>query len=56
MLRYFNDILMGLWSLIIGMGITFREFFKPKVTLLYPHQSVKMPARTATAPIGEPAS
>ena len=45
MIRYFSDIAAGFWSLLVGMGITFREFFKPKVTLLYPHQSQKMPAR-----------
>lgn len=45
MIRYFSELLSGIWSLMVGMGITFVEFFKPKITLLYPHESVKMPAR-----------
>ena len=45
MIRYFTDLFTGAWSLIVGMGITFVEFFKPKITLHYPHESVKMPAR-----------
>jgi NADH-quinone oxidoreductase subunit I len=45
MFRYFNDIFSGLWSLFVGMGITFQEFFKPKITVHYPHESIKMTAR-----------
>jgi NADH-quinone oxidoreductase subunit I len=42
---YFSDILNGSKSLLIGMGITFREFFKPVVTVQYPYQTIKMSAR-----------
>ena len=42
---YFNDIFYGSKSLLIGMGITFREFFKPTVTVQYPYQTLKMSAR-----------
>lgn len=42
---YFKDIFLGLWSLFIGMGITFREFFKPPVTVSYPYETLKMPDR-----------
>lgn len=45
MFRYFTDIFSGLWSLFVGMGITFHEFFKPKITVHYPHESIKMTAR-----------
>ncbi len=45
MYRYFSEIFSGLWSLIVGMRITLVEFFKPNITLHYPHQTVKMPAR-----------
>jgi len=42
---YFSDIFNGSKSLLIGMGITFREFFKPVVTVQYPYQTIKMSAR-----------
>ncbi|KAF0187657.1 MAG: NADH:ubiquinone oxidoreductase chain I-like [Desulfobulbaceae bacterium] len=42
---YFSDIFNGSKSLLIGMGITFREFFKPIVTVQYPYQTIKMSAR-----------
>lgn len=42
---YFSEIFSGLWSLLVGMGITFREFFKPTVTVSYPYQTLKMPDR-----------
>ena len=42
---YFSEIFNGSKSLLIGMGITFREFFKPVVTVQYPYQTIKMSAR-----------
>jgi NADH-quinone oxidoreductase subunit I len=45
MFRYFSELWTGAWSLAVGMGITFVEFFKPKITLHYPHESLKMSAR-----------
>ena len=42
---YFSEIFLGLQSLAIGMGITFREFFKPVVTVPYPYETIKMSAR-----------
>lgn len=39
---YFSDIFNGSKSLLVGMGITFREFFKPTVTVEYPYQTLKM--------------
>jgi NADH-quinone oxidoreductase subunit I len=42
---YFSEIFSGLWSLFIGMGITFREFFSPTVTVQYPYERLKMTAR-----------
>lgn len=42
---YFSDIFNGSKSLLIGMGITFREFFKPVVTVQYPYQTIKMSDR-----------
>jgi len=42
---YFSEIFQGLWSLFIGLGITFKEFFKPVVTMPYPYETLKMPDR-----------
>lgn len=42
---YFSQIFSGLWSLLIGMGITFREFFSPTVTVQYPYERLAMTAR-----------
>ncbi|MBC8208334.1 MAG: NADH-quinone oxidoreductase subunit I [Desulfobulbaceae bacterium] len=42
---YFSEIISGGKSLVVGMSITLKEFFKPKVTLQYPHQTVKMAER-----------
>jgi len=44
-MAYFNEIFSGTKSLFIGMGITIKEFFKPVVTLQYPHESLTMTAR-----------
>jgi len=45
MVGYFSEIFQGLWSLAVGMGITFREFFSPVVTVPYPYKTIKMSAR-----------
>lgn len=45
MIAFFKEIIMGLWSLVIGLRITAKEFITPKVTVHYPHESEKMPAR-----------
>src|SRR5262249_9851465 len=39
------EIYSGLKSLFIGMRITIGQFFKPIVTVQYPHEALKMPAR-----------
>jgi NADH-quinone oxidoreductase subunit I len=40
-----RQILTGFGSLLTGMRITLREFFKPAVTVHYPRQTVPIPAR-----------
>ncbi|HPX61094.1 MAG TPA: NADH-quinone oxidoreductase subunit I [Deltaproteobacteria bacterium] len=45
MTDYFKEIFYGLKSLLIGMGITIRYCFSPVVTVQYPHETLKMPAR-----------
>ena len=42
---YFSEIFQGLWSLFVGLGITFKDFFKPVVTMPYPYETIEMPAR-----------
>ncbi|CAG36045.1 NuoI/complex I 23 kDa subunit family protein [Desulfotalea psychrophila] len=45
MIEFIKEIVLGLWSLIVGMRITAREFFTPKITVQYPHETEVMPAR-----------
>ncbi|BCL61154.1 NADH-quinone oxidoreductase subunit I [Desulfomarina profundi] len=45
MVAYFSEIYNGLISLFIGMGITFKEFFKPTVTVEYPYETLTMTER-----------
>jgi NADH-quinone oxidoreductase subunit I len=42
MVTYFTDIFRGLMSLFEGMGVTFKEFFKPTVTVSYPYETLEM--------------
>jgi NADH-quinone oxidoreductase subunit I len=45
MIKALKEIVMGFKSLLTGMKITIQQFFKPQVTVHYPHQSLKMPKR-----------
>ena len=45
MKKALKDIFGGFGSLITGMRITIGQFFKPEVTVRYPHQSLKMSPR-----------
>jgi len=40
-----TEIFTGFKSLLVGMKITLGQFFKPQVTVHYPHESLKMPKR-----------
>lgn len=40
-----KEIITGFRSLLTGMGITLGQFFKPTVTVHYPHETLKMPKR-----------
>ncbi len=40
-----KEVYDGFKSLVTGMRITIGEFFKPTITVQYPHESLKMPAR-----------
>jgi NADH-quinone oxidoreductase subunit I len=45
MKKLVKEIFTGFRSLLTGMRITLGQFFKPQVTVHYPHQSLKMPKR-----------
>ncbi|MDX2111234.1 MAG: NADH-quinone oxidoreductase subunit I [Verrucomicrobiota bacterium] len=40
-----QDIFKGFVSLLTGMGITLRQFFKPVITEQYPHTTPQLPTR-----------
>ena len=42
MFKYFKEIFEGAWSLLSGMGITIRHFFRKPVTVIYPKERIKM--------------
>ncbi len=42
MISYFREIFSGLYSLLVGMRITFQEAFSPKVTVSYPFETLEM--------------
>lgn len=42
MVAYFTEIINGLISLLTGMGITFKEFISPPVTVSYPYETLEM--------------
>jgi NADH-quinone oxidoreductase subunit I len=44
-MKALKEIYNGLKSLFIGMRITIGQFFKPIVTVQYPHETLKIPAR-----------
>jgi NADH-quinone oxidoreductase subunit I len=44
-MAYFKDILVGFGSLLGGMAVTIRYFFKPIVTVQYPREKIEMSPR-----------
>jgi NADH-quinone oxidoreductase subunit I len=40
-----KEIFTGFYSLLVGLRITLRQFFRPTVTVHYPHQTLKIPPR-----------
>ncbi|MEW6026877.1 MAG: NADH-quinone oxidoreductase subunit I [Planctomycetota bacterium] len=45
MVRYFKSIFTGLWTVLVGMGITIKYFFSRKATMQYPEERWPMPER-----------
>ena len=46
---YLKDVFKGLWSLLVGMEVTIRYFFKRPVTVLYPRE--RIPIKRFKGPI-----
>ena len=45
MRQYFKDIFQGVWTVLVGMKITFKHLFTPAVTIQYPDVKLKLPER-----------
>ena len=45
MKQYFKDIFLGVWTVLVGMKITFMHMFTPAVTRQYPDFRMKLPER-----------
>lgn len=46
MKQYFKNTWLGIWTVLIGMKITFKHLFVPSVTIQYPDVKVQMPERS----------
>ena len=44
-LSFFKELLTGSWSLVGGLSVTLREFFKPNLCVRYPFESLAMTER-----------
>lgn len=45
MKQYFSQIFKSIWTVLIGMKVTFRHLFTPAVTIQYPDVRLKLPER-----------
>lgn len=43
--KYFHDIFHALYTVVVGMKITFKHLFVPAVTIQYPDVKLKLPER-----------
>src|SRR5437764_4024379 len=43
--KYFGDIFKSVWSVLVGMKVTFLHLFTPAVTIQYPDVKLKLPER-----------
>jgi NADH-quinone oxidoreductase subunit I len=41
--EYFGNVFSGVWTVLVGMGLTFRQLFTPAVTLQYPEEKPQLP-------------
>lgn len=42
---YFKNIFLGIWTVLVGMKVTFQHLFTPAVTIQYPDVRLKLPER-----------
>ncbi len=47
--QYLKDVVEGAWSLVVGMSVTLRYFFKKPVTVIYPKE--RIPIKRFKGPI-----
>jgi NADH-quinone oxidoreductase chain I len=45
MAQYFRDIFQSVWTILVGMKVTFVHMFVPAVTIQYPDVKLKLPER-----------
>lgn len=45
MRRYFENIFIAIWTILVGMRITLKHLFVPSVTLQYPDERWELPER-----------
>lgn len=45
MKQYFTEIFHSVWTVLVGMRVTFRHLFTPAVTIQYPDVKLKLPER-----------
>jgi NADH-quinone oxidoreductase subunit I len=45
MKKYFKDIFVSIWTVLVGMKITFMHLFTPAVTIQYPTVKMTLPER-----------
>lgn len=45
MKEYFGDIFRSIWTVLVGMKVTFLHLFTPAVTIQYPDVRLKLPER-----------
>lgn len=43
MIKYFKNMWLVFWTVLIGMRITFRHLFRPNVTIQYPNERYPIP-------------
>ena len=45
MKQYLKNTWLGIWTVLVGMRITFKHLFKPAVTIQYPEVKLTLPER-----------
>ena len=45
MIQYFKNIFVSIWTILVGMRLTFKHLFVPAVTIQYPDVKLTLPER-----------